>query len=87
MKKERPGRRIYGPDAPNFVEVDRALADWIARSREMMANSAKKVMRTIHGQRVEVIVLPLADVRNEFPYRPNVYAVGTARRRCRKGAD
>ena len=76
----RPGGRMFGPDCPSYVQVDRKLGDWIKRRKRMMAEGARKEVRTIHGQEVEVTVLPMADVTGEFPYRPNVKETNRNRR-------
>ncbi|MEE8536887.1 MAG: hypothetical protein V3S71_02695 [Acidobacteriota bacterium] len=77
MRKRQRGGYIYKkPDseelAPKIVDVNAGLARWIGEQRWIMAHNVRKEKRIIHGQEVEVTVLPLADVTGEFPYRPNV---------------
>ncbi len=61
-----------GPLVPKMVAVNAALSRWIKRNRDIMANHARKETKIIHGQEVEVTILPLADVTGEFPRRPTV---------------
>lgn len=49
---------------------------WYLKHRlRKMEEAGRKEIQVIHGQEVEVTVLPEADVTGEFPHRPNVRQV------------